>query len=226
MLQNVARVRVDAGDMQGGQRDLEQALAGLRAIGSNATAEPLALLGDIARQQGDPARARALHQQALAAYAANGDTTSFDVQDHRLSLALDERDLGNIQQARQHALAGLAGLQQLDAVASADMIEYARYVLGQLDVLQQRCTPQTRDTLDKFAARQRALLGVQARNGPAAWRYARIELYLGLCARQIAPDDEAAARMATDAARKIVAAPGADPHTFRLARATLHESGG
>lgn len=224
MLQNIARIRLDAGDFAGAERDLEQLLSALRSINSDATAEPLALLGDIARQQGDPGRARTLHQQALDIYEAAGDTTSFDIQDHRLALALDERDLGNMSAARKQAQAGLQGLLKLDAEANAGMIDYARYVLWQFDVLEQRCNAQTRQRMTEFAARQRSEFGAAAIDGLAAWRYARIELYLGLCGRQVAPDDVVASHLATDAAKRIIAAPEADPHTRRLARDTLRKS--
>ena len=223
MLQNLARVRIDAGDLSGAQRELEQILSLMRSAGSGATAEPLALLGDIARQQGDPRRARSLHQRALDVYAAAGDTSSFDVQDHRLALALDERDLGNMPAARQYAQAGLDGLSKLDQAANSDMIDYARYVLAQLDVLEGQCNTNTRKQLDAFARHHRDEMGTSAINGPAAWRYARIELYLGLCGMQVDTHDAASMQLTEDAARKILEAPEADPHSRRLARDTLRK---
>lgn len=182
MLQNTARLRVADGDLDAARTDLEQLLDDLRAINSDATAEPLALLGDIARQQGDPARARDLHRQALEAYAATGDTGSIDVHEHRLSLAEDERDLGDLRAARDHAEQGLRGLLRLEDVSSDGMVAYARYVLAQLDTLEQRCTADSRTAMDALLTRQ----GPDESAPPpdaTDWRIARLELSLGLCRR-------------------------------------------
>lgn len=223
MLQNLARVRLDSGDYRGTQRDLETLLARLEAIGSDATAEPMALLGDIARQLGNPARARGLHQQALNLYAQAGDSESFSVQELRLSLAEDARDLDEFEVARAHAAAGLAGLQQLGEQSNAGMIEFARYLLAQLEVLEEGCTVESLAAIEAIAAAQHASYpdGVPPER---AWRLSRIALYQGLCMEQL-PNRKAEGReVARRAAAQLLQDPLADPHSKKLARSRLQES--
>lgn len=221
MQQNLARLYVDAGDSARAEVELRDLLAGLKAIRSDATAEPLALLGDVSRQRGDAAAARALHQQALDVYAANGDDSSFDVQDHRLALAEDERDLRNWDAARRHAQQGLDGLIRLDPEANAAMIDYARYVIAELDTLQGRCTPASRAALQAIRDRQQD----KRRDGgaPASWKIARIDLYFGLCRRQLDPADADALKLIIESANAVQQSTAADPYTQRLAASALRD---
>ena len=222
MRQNLARMHLEQGDLQQAETELQELLEGLKAIGSNDHAEALALLGDIASQRGDPGKARDLHRQALAVYAENGDEASFDVQDHRLALALDERDLGDLAAARRYAETGLAGLQRLDAQANAAMIDYARFVLAQLDVLARQCSTESRTAFEAIRAREQQKNRHETSTA-SAWKLARVEFYLGLCLRQLDGTDAQAARMIATSADTLLAAPRVDPYTRRLAAAERSE---
>jgi len=217
MQQNLARMRLDAGDLDGAQADLQILRAALRDAGSQALAEPLALTGLLHRKRGEPAVARDFHQRALQALANGGDTGSFDVQDHRLALAEDARDLGEFDVARIHAQAALDGLLALDRDANAGMVDYARFVLAQLDVLAGQCPASAQQALDAFHARQQARTGDGIEPDELDWRIARADLYRGLCRRALDPDDAAGTQLLVRAAAKVSSASQADPHSRRIA---------
>lgn len=217
MRQNLARMRLDAGDLDHAEADLQALFAQLRDAGSGAQAEPLALMGRLHRSRGDPATARTFHQRALQVLADGGDTSSFDVHDHRLALAEDARDLGQHDVARTQAAAALDGLLALDREANAAMVDYARFVLAQLDVLDGQCPARAQQALAAFHARQRARASEGVVADELDWRIARADLYRGLCRRILDPDDAAGAQLLARAAAAVRAAPQADPHSRRIA---------
>lgn len=221
MLQNLARLELEAGNDARAQALLQQALRGLQATGSHATGEPLALLGDIASRRGDALAARQWHQQALDAYANAGDTSSIDVQEHRLSLAEDERNLGNFDVARQHAQRGLDGLLKLGQDSNDGMVQYARYVLAQVDVLQQRCPDSAHNALQQLRDARRLEFADSTVPPNIAWRLQRIDLYLGLCLQQRQGEHAHGVALATTAARQLHAQPLADAYTQQLAQRVL-----
>ena len=225
MLQNLARVRIDAGELAQAGLDLDVLLAGLQAIESDATAEPLALMGTIARLQGQPARASELHRRALETTRAAGEGDSLDAQDYRLLLAEDARDLQDYQAAREHARQALDGLSKLEDSSTVKLGVATRYLLAQLDVLQQRCPAQARDAMDAY---RRQLVAPFAAGQPPPVTRARVDavdLHLALCALHASPRDPGEPARVAEAARRVLQSGSGDPYVMRLARRFQQEPG-
>ncbi|MGY0505245.1 protein kinase domain-containing protein [Luteimonas sp. e5] len=225
MLQNLARTRIDAGDLAGAERDLQALEHALDASGSPPMAEPLALQGTLARLRGQPAQARALHRQALDMLAQRGDTSSLDVQDYRLLLAEDARDLGEFDVARAHVQDALKGLAALDPSSTASQSGGAHYLLAQLDVLQGRCSASAHDALATYRTQLLAPFTHVEPPAAARLRVATVDLYQARCRVLLEPGDAQARRGAQALARRMLAMPGAEAHALRLARTMLAGSG-
>jgi len=216
MLQNLARMRADKGDYAQAERELHEVLEGLARIHSDKASDALELLGDLRRYQGDAAAARAYHQQALDALRRNDDATSFDVQEVYLDLAQDERNLGNLREARRLAETGLAGLVDLDQDANSRMIDVARYIIGQIDVLEGRCAsslPAIETLHERFKD--------HSPHPMVLWKTAQIGLFLGMCRRQLDRDDAAAQALVAESAGTLRRSTLADPWLKRLAADAL-----
>jgi serine/threonine-protein kinase len=216
--QNLARMQVDNGQYAAAESGLRELLAGLSRIHSDQTGDALELLGDLRRYQGDAASAMQLHQQALDVLRKNGDEHSFDVQELKLALAQDARDLNRFDLARNDAEAGRDGLIALHQDANAKMIVFARYAVAQIDTLQGHC-----------AASLPALEAMWEQNKSRGdtpmlrWKTAQSGLFVGLCRKQLRAADTAAthALIATNAAILRNSAL-ADPYMKHLAVVALH----
>ena len=221
MRQNLARLRVDAGDYARAEPALRALVADLARIGSGNDGDALSLLGNVRRYRGDAEGARDLHRRALESLARNGDTKSFDVQDFRLEVAEDERNLGHFDAAREQARAALDGLVALDQKANDMKIAYARFVLAQIDVLEKRCNAD-----DLAAIQSLQTIHDEDRGEPVQpglqWKIARIALFEGLCRRQIRHDDAQAQPLIVANAKRLQASTIADPAMRRLADDALH----
>ncbi|MPS34049.1 MAG: tetratricopeptide repeat protein [Stenotrophomonas sp.] len=216
--QNLARLRLANGEYAAAGRIAADVLAALGRIGSGQTADALELMGNAHLYQGDAARARARHRQALQVLQDNGDGAGIDAQLLRIGLAEDERDLGDLAAARGHAHAALEGLGRLDPAATADSVIFARYLLAQFDTADGRC-----DAAGATAIRaQIAAAGRQPRLPPhARWRDAHSKLVLGLCLRQQGKATADSEALLAGSARWLRHSAIASPHARRQAVAVL-----
>lgn len=217
--QNGARLQLYKGNYAATERIARAVLDALTRIGSSSTNDALELIADSRRFRGDARAALALHQQALDVLAGNGDTGSIDVQLLRLALAEDQRDLGNMARARQHAEQALAGLAALGQGPDDERIIANRFLLAELDVLQGHCNaPRDIQAQVRRDAERTGMTPLER------WRAAYAGLVLGLCQRQLGGTEQSAATaQIARSARQLRASAIASPQSRRLAAAALRQ---
>ena len=217
--QNGARLRMYKGDYAGAERIARGVLASLQRIGSASTNDALELIGNSRSYLGDAEGALRLHRQALQVLADNGDTRSVDVQMLRIALAEDERDLGRVAVAREHAEGALAGLAALGQASGDDLVVGTRFLLAELDVLQGRC-----GSADDIEARLARDGGKPGQSPLEQWRAAYVRLILGMCRRQLKDTAHSSGdELVMANARFLQASPIASPQAKRVARQAMQD---
>ena len=171
-------------------------------------------LGNLRRLQGDPVEARTLHAQALEKAKTLFGEKGFLVFALQLELALDERDMEMLDQARADAEIAKQILHKLQHDSSTIDAQDVRGLLAQLDALQGRCAGAV-DELESTWKRRKEL-----RDTPVnQWQTAEAGLFLALC-RKDANGSSSAGEvqpLLTASIRTLRASPLADPHIKRLA---------
>ncbi|MGE8279401.1 MAG: protein kinase domain-containing protein [Stenotrophomonas sp.] len=211
--QNGARLHMFKGDYAATERIAREVLASLERIGSANTNDALELIGDSLSYRGDAAGALAMHQQALDVLAGNGDDSSIDVQMLKLSLAENERDLGEMTLARQHAAEALAGLQALGQTDKDDLVVSTRFLQAEFDLLQGNCTAP--GAIEAQVAQYAAKPGLSPL---AQWRAAYAGLLLGMCQRQQGTGGNGATALIQRNARALLESSIASPQAKQVAR--------
>ncbi len=210
---NLAAVEALNGSYAEAERELREVLVLSKQVGSNNIVPPLQYLGFARRLRGDPAEARALHADAIVrAKKMQGETSDLVFRLY-VMLALDERDLGQLDQARSDAETARDGFVKLQNGADTPDVQEARYSLAGINVLRKQCA----DGVDDLESTWKRRKGMK--DSPVnRWQAAEAGMFLAVCRKQTGHPDDAQSRELLDTSiRTLRTSPLADPFIKRFA---------
>jgi serine/threonine-protein kinase len=175
------------------------------------TVATLDYLGRARRALGHPDEALSLHKQAMeAGFVQSGDLGT-DALLAKIELARDERDLGQLDQARRHLESALPALTRTFSAGDPTIVS-AQYLLAQLDTVDERCTQQSLETFAAVKDQYR----IHATE--AGWQAHEHDLLIAMCRAQLhLSDPNEAAVQITNNAKALLSDARAEPYFKRLA---------
>lgn len=210
---NLANAYLNVGDFADAEALSRKVLDKYRATGNDDIGGLLSNLAYTARMRGDAEEATKYRAEALTLLQKQTGASSTASLAGKLALALDQRNLGRLDDARRNAEAVRDETERLGKEADARLRMLAHYAVAQIDYLQGRCAD-SRSALETAWEQYGKLKDAP----PNRVKTATAALFVGLCRKQTGSGDGAATRaMIAENAKILRESKFTDPYIRHLA---------